>query len=139
MVALWAGPLWSEYPFHRIGENPRKSTAKDRWTEANGSRGPCNKFSTGSGNGLHSSGVRLDGSFAYVLRFLYTFTAQEQDQFPSGLEGGLERLLTFYNSQSAWGLQTEKMVSCRWVFPAGMGCVHCNKTDFIVYDLHTAN
>lgn len=71
-------PLWFGRPFHPVlmlaKKNTQENPAKDKWTEANGSRGPCYKFTPGPGNGLRagfevrSSSVWLDGSSAYVIR-----------------------------------------------------------------------
>jgi len=84
-------------------ENP----AKDKWTEANGSRGPCYKFTPELGKGLHvgSRDWQLWCVVGWQLRLCATspmyFQCAGAGPVQKWFGRGLERLSTFFNSQSA--------------------------------------
>jgi len=75
-----------------------------------------------------SSGVWLDGSFAYVLRVLFTFSAQEQDLFKSGLEGGSKGYQLFPTANRHEGRKQRKWFHFEGFSQQGFGwCTATNR------------
>jgi len=75
-----------------------------------------------------SSGVWLDGSFAYVLRVLCTFNAQEQDLFKSGLEGDWKGYQLFSTANRLEGRKQRKWFHFEGFTQQGFGwCTATNR------------